>query len=169
MGSQRVGFAFAECGVTSRMSMRRGAPQLHAAYRVNVHAACRPAAPCGAARKKEAGQRLEFLWPAAMSGAPSGIRTRDIHLERVASWAARRWGRRTRVYQSMRLVMPRFTQFAMRPGFGVRRRMLVRIRCSTYQSRSLSRANFSACAAKPSCAVAHARKSGVSITTESHS
>ena len=25
-------------------------------------------------------------------GDPSGIRTRDLHLERVASWAARRWG-----------------------------------------------------------------------------
>ena len=30
-------------------------------------------------------------------GAPSGIRTRDIHLERVASLAARRWGQRERV------------------------------------------------------------------------
>ena len=28
------------------------------------------------------------------NGAPSGIRTRDIHLERVASLAARRWGQR---------------------------------------------------------------------------
>src|SRR3990172_11970246 len=26
------------------------------------------------------------------AGAPSGIRTRDLHLERVASWAARLWG-----------------------------------------------------------------------------
>ena len=25
-------------------------------------------------------------------GTPSGIRTRDLYLERVASWAARRWG-----------------------------------------------------------------------------
>ena len=25
-------------------------------------------------------------------GDPSGIRTRDLYLERVASWAARRWG-----------------------------------------------------------------------------
>lgn len=31
------------------------------------------------------------------NGAPSGIRTRDIHLERVASLAARRWGQRERV------------------------------------------------------------------------
>ena len=31
------------------------------------------------------------------SGAPNGIRTRDIHLERVASLAARRWGQRERV------------------------------------------------------------------------
>ena len=30
-------------------------------------------------------------------GAPNGIRTRDIHLERVASLAARRWGQRARV------------------------------------------------------------------------
>ena len=29
------------------------------------------------------------------NGAPSGIRTRDIHLERVASLAARRWGQRS--------------------------------------------------------------------------
>ena len=28
-----------------------------------------------------------------LNGAPSGIRTRGIHLERVASYAARRWGR----------------------------------------------------------------------------
>ena len=28
-------------------------------------------------------------------GAPNGIRTRDIHLERVASLAARRWGQRS--------------------------------------------------------------------------
>src|SRR5215203_1079440 len=27
-------------------------------------------------------------------GTPSGIRTRDLHLERVTSWAARLWGRR---------------------------------------------------------------------------
>src|SRR3990172_5242638 len=26
------------------------------------------------------------------AGAPCGIRTRDLHLERVASWAARLWG-----------------------------------------------------------------------------
>ena len=32
-----------------------------------------------------------------LNGAPSGIRTRDIHLERVASLAARRWGQRERV------------------------------------------------------------------------
>ena len=31
------------------------------------------------------------------NGAPNGIRTRDIHLERVASLAARRWGQRERV------------------------------------------------------------------------
>ena len=30
-----------------------------------------------------------------LNGAPSGIRTRDIHLERVASLAARRWGQRS--------------------------------------------------------------------------
>ena len=29
------------------------------------------------------------------NGAPNGIRTRDIHLERVASLAARRWGQRS--------------------------------------------------------------------------
>lgn len=33
----------------------------------------------------------------SLNGAPSGIRTRDIHLERVASLAARRWGQRERV------------------------------------------------------------------------
>src|SRR5262245_44454271 len=27
------------------------------------------------------------------AGTPSGIRTRDLHLERVMSWATRRWGR----------------------------------------------------------------------------
>src|SRR5687767_11300031 len=27
-------------------------------------------------------------------GTPSGIRTRDLHLERVTSWAARLWGQR---------------------------------------------------------------------------
>ena len=27
-----------------------------------------------------------------VSGTPSGIRTRDLHLERVTSWAARLWG-----------------------------------------------------------------------------
>src|ERR1051326_7003111 len=29
----------------------------------------------------------------SISGDPCGIRTRDLHLERVASWAARRTGR----------------------------------------------------------------------------
>ena len=38
--------------------------------------------------------RLDLL---KCCGAPSGIRTRDIHLERVASLAARRWGQRERV------------------------------------------------------------------------
>ena len=33
------------------------------------------------------------------NGAPNGIRTRDIHLERVASLAARRWGRDDTVYR----------------------------------------------------------------------
>src|SRR5262249_46046968 len=32
----------------------------------------------------------------ARAGAPKGIRTPDLHLERVASWASRRWGRRGR-------------------------------------------------------------------------
>src|SRR3954454_14814664 len=36
----------------------------------------------------------------ARFGAPKGIRTPDLHLERVASWASRRWGRRgRRVYR----------------------------------------------------------------------
>ena len=38
----------------------------------------------------EATRRARFI----SNGAPNGIRTRDIHLERVASLAARRWGQR---------------------------------------------------------------------------
>ena len=34
------------------------------------------------------------MWFAGLSGDPSGIRTHDLHLERVTSKAARRWGRR---------------------------------------------------------------------------
>ena len=41
----------------------------------------------------EATRRARFI----SNGAPNGIRTRDIHLERVASLAARRWGQRERV------------------------------------------------------------------------
>ena len=41
------------------------------------------------ARYREGNGLLKF------DGAPNGIRTRDIHLERVASLAARRWGQRS--------------------------------------------------------------------------
>ncbi len=36
--------------------------------------------------------RNSFI-PSRLAGTPSGIRTRDLDLERVASWATRRWGR----------------------------------------------------------------------------
>src|SRR5262245_12881281 len=35
-------------------------------------------------------------------GTPSGIRTRDLHLERVMSWATRRWGPAPRHYTRVR-------------------------------------------------------------------
>src|SRR5688500_4572816 len=44
------------------------------------------------------------MWPAfRLLGTPSGIRTRDLHLERVTSWAARLWGHRCRAKSTVRV------------------------------------------------------------------
>src|SRR5689334_12499502 len=37
-------------------------------------------------------QRVRSLLSCDGEGSPSGIRTRDLRLERAVSWAARRWG-----------------------------------------------------------------------------
>ena len=78
----------------SASSLRSSRAALENASRFLSSAPCRiriPALEKKKARHRRGNGLLRFC------GAPSGIRTRDIHLERVASLAARRWGQRERV------------------------------------------------------------------------
>ena len=85
------------CGWRRPLSLRRSAPcvlRWKTLARFLSSAPCRVRIP--ALGKKKARHRIGNGLQIS-NGAPSGIRTRDIHLERVASLAARRWGQRERV------------------------------------------------------------------------
>ena len=85
------------CGWRRPLSLRRSAPcvlRWKTLTRFLSSAPCRVRIP---ALEKKKARHHKGNGLCISNGAPSGIRTRDIHLERVASLAARRWGQRERV------------------------------------------------------------------------
>ena len=76
----------------SAAALRALRAALENAARFPSSAPCRVRIP---AHGRQKARYREGNGPLNSNGAPSGIRTRDIHLERVASLAARRWGQRS--------------------------------------------------------------------------